>query len=148
VVLSACESGLYDLTSFPSEFIGLPSGFLHAGAAGVIATLWPVADLSTALIMGRFYEGYMGHKLTPAAALRAAQLWLRDATVKDLVEALESWGESGQVSSIGAMMEALDQRIRGKDSKLRPASGNSFGSPSVAPFSSPFYWGGFVHYGV
>lgn len=131
VVLSACESGLYDLTSFPSEFIGLPNGFLHAGAAGVIATLWPVDDLSTALIMGRFYEGYMGGNLKPSAALRAAQLWLRDATAADLVQTLMRWRESGRVSSIGTMIDVLLEQ-----------------ESSQCPFSAPVWWGGFVHYGV
>ena len=130
VVLSACESGLYDLTSFPDEFIGLPSGFLQAGAAGVIGTLWPVDDLSTALLMGRFYEGYMGERLTPSAALRASQLWLRDASREDVLNTLSRWGKSGQVSSIGSMTDALDHY------------------PADFPFASPIYWSGFVHYGV
>jgi len=150
VVLSACETGLYDLTSFPFEFIGLPSGFMHAGAAGVIATLWPVNDLSTALLMGRFYEGYMDGKLTPSAALRAAQLWLRDATVPDLRHALERWGKSGRVSSIENMIAVFDLRVSERESSRDFALGDSFAniSSNNSPYSSPLYWGGFVHYGV
>ena len=30
VVLSACETGLYDITSSPDEFIGLPATFIGA----------------------------------------------------------------------------------------------------------------------
>lgn len=150
VVLSACETGLYDLTSYPFEFTGLPSGFMHAGAAGVIATLWPVNDLSTALLMGKFYEGYMGGGLTPSAALRAAQLWLRDATVPDLRHALESWGKSGRVSSIENMIAAFDLRVSERESSRDFALGDSFAniSSNNSPYSSPLYWGGFVHYGV
>jgi CHAT domain-containing protein len=150
VVLSACETGLYDLTSYPFEFTGLPSGFMHAGAAGVIATLWPVNDLSTALLMGKFYEGYMGGGLTPSAALRAAQLWLRDATVPDLRDALERWGKSGRVSSIENMIAAFDLRVSERKSSRDFALGDSFAniSSNNSPYSSPLYWGGFVHYGV
>jgi len=150
VVLSACETGLYDLTSYPFEFTGLPSGFMHAGAAGVIATLWRVNDLSTTLLMGQFYEGYMGGKLTPSAALRAAQLWLRDATVPDLRHALERWGKSGRVSSIENMIAAFDLRVSERESSRDFALGDSFANASSnnSPYSSPLYWGGFVHYGV
>jgi CHAT domain-containing protein len=38
VVLSACETGLYDITSSPDEFIGLPATFTALGAAGVLGT--------------------------------------------------------------------------------------------------------------
>ena len=39
VVLSACETGLYDIATTPNEFIGLPAAFLQLGARGVLATL-------------------------------------------------------------------------------------------------------------
>jgi CHAT domain-containing protein/tetratricopeptide (TPR) repeat protein len=149
VVLSACESGLYDLNSFPDEFIGLACGFLQAGAAGVIATLWPVDDLSTTLLMGRFYEGYVGERLTPSAALRAAQLWLRDASRDDVFDTLSRWGESGRVSSIGAMMDTIGNGAGGSKSVRGFALANAVDeAPSEVPFASPAYWGGLVHYGV
>ena len=59
----------------PGEgLIGLTRGFLHAGAARVLASLWSVDDRATAELMKRFYRGLLVEKLTPAAALRAAQL--------------------------------------------------------------------------
>jgi CHAT domain-containing protein len=80
VVLSACETGLYDIDRNPDEFIGLPGTFTALGAAGVLGTLWPVSDAATALLMAKFYELHMGSKLAPPAALRQAQSWLRQAT--------------------------------------------------------------------
>jgi CHAT domain-containing protein len=47
VVLSACETGLYDIDRNPEEFVGLPATFLRIGAAGVVSSLWPVDDLAT-----------------------------------------------------------------------------------------------------
>ena len=38
VVLSACETGLLDITSNPDEFIGLPGTFMALGAAGVVGS--------------------------------------------------------------------------------------------------------------
>ncbi len=37
VVLSACETGLSDITNSPDEFIGLPATFTALGAAGCSA---------------------------------------------------------------------------------------------------------------
>jgi CHAT domain-containing protein len=52
--------------------VGLTRAFLHAGAANVVATLWPVDDWATASLMERFYEAY-GGGAEPEQALAAAQ---------------------------------------------------------------------------
>jgi tetratricopeptide (TPR) repeat protein len=71
VVLSACETGLADLGS-GDEMVGLVRAFLVAGAARVLASLWPVDDAVTALFMTSFY-GALRRGQAPAAALRLAQ---------------------------------------------------------------------------
>ncbi len=87
VTLSACETGLTDIGDTTDEYIGLPSGFLYAGATNIISTLWAVNDVSTAILMIKFYELFRGENRPPVAiALRESQLWLRDATVQDLVD--------------------------------------------------------------
>ena len=52
--------------------IGLTRGFLYAGAARVVASLWEIDDRTTAEFMRRFYESMLGAGERPAAALRAA----------------------------------------------------------------------------
>jgi len=37
------------------DWVGLTRAFLHAGARHVVATLWPVDDWATAVLMERFY---------------------------------------------------------------------------------------------
>ena len=74
VVLSACETGLYDLWRNPDQFIGLPGTFTALGAAGVLGTLWPVSDAATALLIARFYEQYWNANLTPPAACSTLKL--------------------------------------------------------------------------
>lgn len=76
VVLSACQTGLGSgvLADVPAgdDWVGLTRAFLHAGAANVVATLWPVEDLATAALMERFYEGYAAGA-DPASALAHGQ---------------------------------------------------------------------------
>jgi CHAT domain-containing protein len=73
VVLSACETGLgKDVKGEGLE--GLTRGFMYAGARRVIVSLWNVNDKATAALMQRLYVGMLKKKMTPAAALRAAQM--------------------------------------------------------------------------
>ncbi|MFJ8961995.1 CHAT domain-containing protein [Lentzea sp. NPDC102401] len=82
-VLSACETAVVG-TNLPDEVIGLPSGLLQTGVAGVVASLWAVPDRATMLLVRRLYEGWRAEGLAPAAALRQAQIWLRDAGNSEL----------------------------------------------------------------
>jgi CHAT domain-containing protein len=76
VVLSACSTGLGK--DFKSEgLVGLTQGFMYSGAQSVVASLWKVDDQATAELMGRFYKGMIEDGLRPAAALRKAQLEMR-----------------------------------------------------------------------
>lgn len=75
VVLSACSTALGKEVR-GEGLIGLTRGFLYAGASGVTASLWKVDDEATAELMGYFYAGMFQRGLTPAAALREAQLTL------------------------------------------------------------------------
>ncbi len=83
VTLSACETGLGKQVN-GEGIINLTRGFLHAGASRVLVSLWKVDDRASARLMGRVYEGIFREKLSPAAALRKAQLSLRqDAAMTD-----------------------------------------------------------------
>ncbi|MBI4751961.1 MAG: tetratricopeptide repeat protein [Acidobacteria bacterium] len=75
VTLSACETGLgKDIRG--EGLVGMTQGFFYAGAKRVTVSLWSVSDKATADLMTRFYTKMLRAKLTPAAALRAAQLEL------------------------------------------------------------------------
>ncbi|MFF0201232.1 CHAT domain-containing protein [Streptomyces sp. NPDC005017] len=97
VTLSACDTGLVD-PRLPDEAIGLPTGILLAGGAGVVCTRWRTNDTAAVLLMIAFYRRLLGHGVeppphgtppgfagSPAQALRWAQLWLRSATVTELL---------------------------------------------------------------
>jgi CHAT domain-containing protein len=73
VVLSGCQTALGKEVN-GEGLLGLTRGFLYAGARRVVASLWQVNDAATAELMQQFYQGMLGEqKLSPAAALRAAQ---------------------------------------------------------------------------
>jgi len=78
VVLSACESGAGLSSTGGEDFIGLSTAFLHCGARNVVASSWIVDDEWASALMERFYTLVLTQGLTASAALRAAQLWLRD----------------------------------------------------------------------
>ena len=78
-ILSACETGLAGIEN-ADEAISLPTGLLQAGVAAVIASLWSVSDLSTMLLLTKFYDLWHEQTLPPDQALRQAQIWLRDST--------------------------------------------------------------------
>jgi len=136
VVLSACDTGLSDTVQNADEFTGLPTGFLFAGAAGVVASLWPVNDLSTTLLMSRFYDLHLSGRQRPAQALRGAELWLKTASASDLRAYIVAKGAAGSL--------APDQ----KTLLLDALADASHDDPTAIPFSAPRFWGAFVIYGA
>jgi CHAT domain-containing protein len=74
VVISACRTALGKEVRGEGP-ASLARGFMHAGAPRLIASLWSVQDRATATLMQRLYAHLLRDGgLTPAAALRAAQL--------------------------------------------------------------------------
>lgn len=93
VSLSACDTGIVDLRT-PSEMIGIPAGFLQAGAANVISTLWEVHDEQAKDVMISFYTEHVANGLPPAEALRKAQQLahgLRASNAPDKVSGARLW---------------------------------------------------------
>lgn len=76
VALSACNTALGRELS-GEGLLGLTRAFMYAGARRVVASLWPVSDRATALLMQYFYEGLIQDNLSPDTALAAAKLRLR-----------------------------------------------------------------------
>jgi CHAT domain-containing protein/Tfp pilus assembly protein PilF len=77
VVLSACQTALGKEVR-GEGVIGLTRGFMHAGATRVVVSLWNVSDEATAELMTRFYQALLRQGMPAAAALREAQLSLRE----------------------------------------------------------------------
>ena len=132
-VLSACQTGITEFERVPDEVIGMPAGFLQAGVPGVVATLWPVNDRSTAVLMAEFYRLLLAERQDPATALCGACGHLRDATARDLAE----WFERRYDDSGGTDRAAYEAVA---DFRSRP-------DPADRPYTDPVYWAGFVYSG-
>jgi CHAT domain-containing protein len=73
VVLSACETALGKEVK-GEGLISMVRGFMYSGTPRVLASLWKVDDQATAELMKEFYGQIFEHNLSPAAALRQAQI--------------------------------------------------------------------------
>lgn len=73
VVLSACNTALGKQIK-GEGLIGLTRGFMYAGAARVMASLWKVDDEATAELIKHFYREMLVNRTSPAEALRQAQI--------------------------------------------------------------------------
>jgi CHAT domain-containing protein len=71
VVLSACDTGLGDITG--DGVIGLARSLIASGTPSVLVSLWSVPDAPTADLMIDFYKEWSGGK-DKAQALRHAML--------------------------------------------------------------------------
>ncbi|WP_052345302.1 CHAT domain-containing protein, partial [Planktothrix rubescens] len=129
VILSACETGLTQFDQTLEEYISLPSGFLFAGVKNVICSLWRVSDLSTAILMIKFYELFRSEK-SVSLALNQAQNWLRTVDKENL----QKW------------LDALQLKPESKQ-KLRQQLNLGLRSSTYQPFKEAYYWAGFCAIG-
>lgn len=129
VVLSACETGVSDVYNQPDEYAGFPTSFLRVGAAGVLATMWAVPDISTAVLLARFYKHHLADGLSAACALRAAQHWIRTSTTE-------------QIGLAGAWERVYEESGR-QDADAFRMFRRCRANPGERPFEDPYFWAGF-----
>lgn len=135
VTLSGCETGQSRLHR-GDELIGLTRAFIAAGTPSVLVSLWPVADVSTRLLMERFYERILAGD-QPARALACAQRYLLNLSTVDLRACLQSDGLSA--SSTEAEI-----------ARLRAVTGASWPAPPGEErlLAHPYYWAPFMLVGA
>ena len=75
VVMSACESGLGEISS--DGVFGLQRGFKLAGTNSLLMSLWKVDDDATQKLMTEFYKNYLGG-MSKQESLHHAQMVLRN----------------------------------------------------------------------
>jgi CHAT domain-containing protein len=130
VVAAACETGR-TVSRVRDEMIGLATGLIECGARLVIASLWPVDDRATFLLVTELYRqlGQLDPEwVDPAAhapaALRAATQWLRSARL-DEIRTRARISEGSSTAAVTALR-------------------NWPGPDEFRAFTHPYYWAGFV----
>jgi CHAT domain-containing protein len=155
VVLSACETGLAEITSNPDEFIGLPGTFTSLGAAGVLGTLWPVSDSATALLIAKFYELHIEKQLAPPTALHQAQIWLRQASGDEIDAYARGAVAQGRLES--RHLAEIEQELSTDGPPQDRATVQDGVRTTVTTgavkgdkprYAHPYYWAGFIHTGL
>ena len=125
LTLSACNTATSTRLESGKEIDCLATFAERQGAQAVIATLWPVADRSTALLMQRFYRFRQERPDLPKIeALRQAQLGLL----------------RGEVTAT-----TLFSARRGvKLTDDAPTPRRRFDDDPKRPFAHPYYWAPFI----
>jgi CHAT domain-containing protein len=128
VTLSACQTGITHVLR-GDEPMGLVRAFLFAGARAVLVSQWKVEDAPTFLLMQRYYSGYIqAGSANLAAALHAAQVWLRSLTV---AEARSHLAALPAPTTSVASFDSLDNL-----------------APDTFPFAHPRHWAAFILVGA
>lgn len=107
-------SALYIAPS--SELINLPFKY-------VICSLWNRSDLGTAVMMEEFYRLYEKKKKSPCHALREAQHYLKNITIRELKE-------KGWLNNTDVRIQPFIERYSKMNERRKP-------------FRDEIYWGGF-----
>ena len=131
-VLAACETQVPG-RQLPDEVISLPAGLIQAGAAGVIASQWAVSGLATAMLMTRFYHCWKHDQLPPAAALRAAQRWLRDTTNREKADYFEAAMPAGSLAPFPTAPASCGGQWSGRPQATGRTRTSANGLPSCTP---------------
>jgi CHAT domain-containing protein len=123
VCLSACDTAerVLEPASAGAEVTSFVDLTLKEGAQSVIASLWPVNDEATPMLMHSFYQNWLAHpEKGKGEALRQAQLGLLN-------------GANGSGGATQRSPEGVGQATFTPDPKK--------------PFSHPYYWAPFLLFG-
>lgn len=123
VVLSACDTGQGKITG--DGVIGLSRCLIAAGVKSVIVSLWSVDDLSTTLLMVKFYQIFQQGVAT-AIALNEAQRWLMSIGKSELT----AWMKTNEKFFDATLKLSLSRRLHQLDGDTKP-------------FKDPRYWAAF-----
>jgi len=168
--LSACSSALScrvldDCQGFK---LGLPGGFMCAACPCVLGSLWDVAGASTSSLILTFYHILLSgdrelrkwpsirgaspsvhnasgeERVSIAEGLAIAQLWLRSASMEQVIATLPPRGPTAVCLRARGWLPTSHPQEVGTNSSAGQGRIEQVERGAGAPFASPFYWAGFV----
>jgi tetratricopeptide (TPR) repeat protein len=131
-LLWACESAMIGLRH-RTEATGFPAALVESGVPGVIASLWVVETNATIALASTMLSAHLKQGLSPAGALRAAQIAMLGADDRDFRSA------AGRNAVLALPVQSL-QTLGGIGLPFLPDLGPS---AALSP-SAPFFWAGFT----
>lgn len=119
ITLAGCETGLPKITAQVSDYKGFAEELQsRCDVSIIVSTLWPVQQVSTILLIYQFHKYWLlGDKVTgenllsPATALRKAQLWLRALTREQVISELEALVSIQPSEQVAEEIQALHESI-------------------------------------
>ena len=153
VFLSCCETNLTNPNT-NDDILTIGTGFLCAGARGVISTLWSVNAFATALFCIFYYEERKGNEAKKGGdrptAIYNAQKRLRNLKGEEFKKkhptrtVLEAYLQQ-KLEALAHSPENEKERDQLND-LIKISLPELAAQPS--PFNSPFYWSGFIAQGL
>jgi CHAT domain-containing protein len=129
LTLSACNTATGGSGANGKEVEGFAVLAQRQGAKAVVASLWPVYDASTKVLMQDFYRLRESRAdITKAEALRQAQLRLL----------------RGETTTEAANASTADRKIAHEDGKAEAANKLAFKADPKKPYAHPYYWAPFI----
>jgi CHAT domain-containing protein len=133
IVLAGCETGLPRITTKVTDYKGFAEDLLsHRNISAIISTLWPIPQISTVLLMRQFHKYWLlgddaiyKNPLSPATALRKAQLWLRTLSREQVIVELETMMSVESSEVISKEIRTLEESI------------------VEHPYAHPYFWSTF-----
>jgi CHAT domain-containing protein len=125
VVLSACETGLGEITG--DGVFGLQRGFKKAGAQSILMSLWKVDDTATQMLMTQFYTN-LTSGMSKRKSLLEAQRYVRE------------YEEEETITTNGNLTSFQKKQLENKDISVMQKTDTQ----PVHPYSDPKYWAAFI----
>ncbi|MEB3828596.1 CHAT domain-containing protein, partial [Phormidium sp. CCY1219] len=144
VYLSCCETGLFLPRSGIDEPVAVSTGFLCAGARGVIASQWSIYDCSSALLSS-LYHKYRQQGRNRPRALQLAQREMRQMTGAEFRE--------HHSKAMKRAVKAEGERLDKNGKPVEPATDaekliRQYAADKGCPFQHPVHWAGLACYGL
>jgi tetratricopeptide (TPR) repeat protein/CHAT domain-containing protein len=136
VTLAACETAITGNKNIDTEYVGLTSAFLQAGAANIFSTLWQVDEIANAWFTIYFHQQLIAGK-SPSIALNITQKWMQNVTWRHLADWLTQLSQLPHLD-IG-IIDRLDARIENTHKE-----GGTIGLNRPTKYSHPYYWTAFT----
>ncbi|MEO1448685.1 MAG: CHAT domain-containing protein, partial [Bacteroidota bacterium] len=134
IVLSACQTGLGQRLG-GDDLMGLTRALLASGAHAALVSIWPVNDMTTALIMIEMYD-LMKQGIPVSHALRMALLKLKQLSQQEGADLFQHYADLPDETELTHLVQT--NRFTGLAEKMELAAPD---------FSHPYFWAPFTFIG-